>query len=494
MKKKGFTLIEIIICVVLLTLITTTSVITINSARKNDSVRKLQNVTDNLTNALKVYIELNSEIEENLILNTKAAVVTLETLKNEGLIEENIINPSTGTEFDYKKSYFTLLEGTSGEIPLAGESYDCNLDLVGIEVITSWNLNNLNTNDVIYICPRKDYKADIDSLKTSVSDISSRLDAIESSGGYAGGGSGSSGDVKEDFKIATLFDELTYTAKGTNPNNYVEFEVVSDNTKMAYFEDSEDKNLWRIVTINSNNQIQIMYPKPAMSNNELNFIKEQSRTWCDSGYDPTPYCTFYKLNHYPTYTSTSKYYNYSNNNTDWFVGEVMEDVTVEGSKKQMLYNAIVNKDWIVPYQYFPYYNFSSYTPILNSASTKEMYMGVININEINSSINISDSWLFDYEMLIGYGELWTSSTDYEYNIYNNAGSLYKNTTNYAANRCTNYQCSKDKDSKYDRYLDTNKYYPVVVLSEKVKLIEQTCPEGSIRGSKECPFKLSCPDC
>ena len=62
MKKKGFTLIEIIICVVLLTLITTTSVIAINSARKNDSVRKLQNVTDNLTNALKVYIELNSEI------------------------------------------------------------------------------------------------------------------------------------------------------------------------------------------------------------------------------------------------------------------------------------------------------------------------------------------------------------------------------------------------------------------------------------------------
>lgn len=491
-RKKGFTLIEIIVCIVLIAIIGTTTTIGITNNINNNKYDKLKKITDNFKTALEVYLSSHEEIEENLMLYSKAAVVTLETLKNDGLIEDNLINPVTKEKFNYKNSYFTLLEGEvieKTELP-SNESTNCEYNQVGINIINSWDLTNIDEEiEILYICPKKDYSEDIKKLNDRVNELASELAALKDS---TNDSYNNSKDVKEKLKIDSLFGDLTYTAKGLNPNNYVEFEVNSNSSAFSYFPNESDKNLWRIVSIDSDGKIKLFYPKAVKSNNYLNYTTESS-TWCDYGTEDVTTCTFYKMNH--ATEGDGKYYRY-NNNDGYVASEILEDVTVSGSKKEALYNAIVNKNWIVAEKYFPYYTVSSSgTDLkLDTSRSLNLKMGMINPNEINSSINISDSWLYNYSMMIGYLNKSVNFEDYYLYVYSNEGNIDFATRKRKANRCTNSSCSRDKDSSSHFNLYTYTYYPVVTLNTKVELIEQNCSEDMVKGSKECPYKLSCTNC
>lgn len=493
-KKHGFTLIEIIICIVLVSVIGAISFVVINNNINNKKYDELKKVNTKLVDALEVYLSLHPEVEENLMLNTKAAVVTLEKLKNEGLIDDNISNPVTNTKLDYTKNYFTLMEAQiTSNNPLEGD-VSCDYNQIGINVINSWDLSKYSSDDnVIYICPRKDYTKEIEDLKSKIDDLSSQLDDLKSKNNGSGG---SADNTKDKLKITTLYDDLTYTAKGINPNNYVYFEVNSNPDNFSYFGNTSNKGLWRIVTINSNNEIEMVYSEPVLSNNSKNYTTSSS-TWCDSGTSDSKKadCTFYKLNHVPSGLSDSKYYRYQNGENVWLSEELLEDVTVSGSKKESLYNSIVNKDWIVTKKYYPYYKTNSGSGLVSfdSSRTVELKMGQINYNQINSSINISESWLNNYNMIVGYSDLYADN-DYYYYIYNYNGNISRSKRIIKANRCTNSQCTRDKDSKNHFHLYGDNYYPLITLSSKVELIEPTCSEGNVMGSKNCPYKLSCSDC
>ena len=64
MNKKGFTLIEIIICLVLLSIIATTFIISLNKNKKNNSIT-YTSLEKNILNAADVLVNMNKDDNNN---------------------------------------------------------------------------------------------------------------------------------------------------------------------------------------------------------------------------------------------------------------------------------------------------------------------------------------------------------------------------------------------------------------------------------------------
>lgn len=490
-NKKGFTLIEIIVAIILISIIGVSSVIGVKNIVKNNQEKQYIKFNNNIRNALEVYLTNHQEIEQNLVVNAKAAVVTLDALKSEGLIDDNLVNPKTNVKMNYKKDSYILLQGGTG-MPNPLDPYDCSNTEIEVTVFETWDLSNAPTGEVMYFCPSKNYDQEIENLKNSVDSISSELNNLKDEINNINHGSGE--NVKEKLKVNTLFDDLTYTAKGLNPNNYVYFEVNSKPSELSYFPNTANKGLWRIVSINSNNEIELLYSEPVKSNNYSNYSTDSS-TWCDAGTAVNANCTFYKLKHTPNQLSTSKYYNYRDDD-GWHSEEILESETVNGSKKYYLYNSIKNKNWLITKKYYPYYNVNNSSGEISFDSSRnlETKIGSLNYTQLNNSINISESWLYNYQTIMGYSYTSKSFDDYYFNIYNYNGVMGRERNLVYANRCTNSQCTKDKDSSSHIYIYTEDYYPIITLNSKVDLLEPECNENVIKGSKDCPYRLSCEDC
>lgn len=145
-NKKGFTLIEIIVCIALITTISITTSIIVFNKNKNEQTL-LEKYSNSFKNALEVYLSDNNEITYNIKNNAKAAVVTLEVLKNEGLIEKNIKG------IDYKNNYFLLSNALL--LDEKNTNTDCENDVISVEVFAKWDLEkNANGKKVIYVCPK----------------------------------------------------------------------------------------------------------------------------------------------------------------------------------------------------------------------------------------------------------------------------------------------------------------------------------------------------
>lgn len=198
-NKRGFTLVEIIICISLIVIIGVSATVVVLKANKTREINILKANEKKLENALQVYVSNHKEITTNLNNNAKAALVTLEALKNEGLIKDDM-------KVDYKENYFML----SNAVLAPAGKYDCENNVIGIEVFKKWDLKELDGSKVIYICPRDN-------------GVSSNNVIIN----------------KED-----------YVAKGENPKNFVKI----------------NERLWRIVEITNGNVFLI-------ANDEENVIK-----------------------------------------------------------------------------------------------------------------------------------------------------------------------------------------------------------------------------
>lgn len=135
MNKKGFTLIEIIICISLITIIGTASFFGIKLVSKNITINKLEQIKDKILTATEVYIETNKETYNKLYNEKNGVMIPLNVLVNEGFLD------TTGTKLDDKE-----LENNYVISMLSGDpSGEC----VDIKTITSWNETS---NEPLYIC------------------------------------------------------------------------------------------------------------------------------------------------------------------------------------------------------------------------------------------------------------------------------------------------------------------------------------------------------
>ena len=127
-KKKGFTLIEIIICVAILSVVGVTSFVGISFALKNIRINKLSDIEEDILTAAKIYLETNKEVSEQVYS------------KNEGLLDLN------GTDLkrnNIKDEYvYTSLSNSSST------SDDC----IDLKTVTSWNESS---SIPIYVCSKR---------------------------------------------------------------------------------------------------------------------------------------------------------------------------------------------------------------------------------------------------------------------------------------------------------------------------------------------------
>ena len=111
MKNKGFTLIEILGVITILALLATIIIISVNKSLKDSKETLYQQQIEEVKAAASMWRTDNIE----LIPLTGYYTITLSTLKNNGYIKNEIINPKTDKNFND----FTIKVGMN-EITLEG--------------------------------------------------------------------------------------------------------------------------------------------------------------------------------------------------------------------------------------------------------------------------------------------------------------------------------------------------------------------------------------
>lgn len=109
MKKNGFTLIELITVIALLSIIAVVLIPKINTAFKESYADQLEDVRINIKDATEIYI--HSEMGKDtyqLLLNYESVRIYLNTLSNYGLIEDKIYNPMSNDYFDIDNEYVVV--------------------------------------------------------------------------------------------------------------------------------------------------------------------------------------------------------------------------------------------------------------------------------------------------------------------------------------------------------------------------------------------------
>ena len=440
MNKKGFTLVEIILCIALLAIVGTgTTIAVVTIANKNETNILEENSKD-FENALNIYLETHNEVLNNLYNNVEGAVVSLELLKNEGLIEDNL-------NIDYKKNYFVLSDAV---LLSDGEEDECN-GRVLIQTIKSWDLSKYDSSDVLYICPK-------------------------------GETSGSTILISDNYVIeqnkANLYNEI-FVPKGENPNNWVKLDVEPENNNWIWFPNDAEKNLWRVLNVNENGEIKLIYNKTININQENNpYINKEK---CLS--TKPEYCKlteniygFDVNNNYFKFDDYTKFYS-----RDIFVSST----NTNGAAKYIIKNAIKDYEDILKFErYYPHasspdmYDYAPGTMVelwwvkQIYEDYYEDYVGHVSFVEYRGTVNeLGISYLSD--QLVGI-----------------SGSSELITSSKVAGGFADFGVHKDrKGNDYGIILYTSNYSPVITLKANVKFKLPTGCNNNEIGSKNCPYEL-----
>ena len=127
--KKGFTLVEIILSIALITVVGIGATIGFIQYNKNSKEKTLNNMSDEILTALRVYIETDSEAKKRIYEDYEGMAITLNKLESEGLIDFG--------DLDVQDDYVVAM--------LSNES-DCS----DITTVNNWDLSN----GPLYICSK----------------------------------------------------------------------------------------------------------------------------------------------------------------------------------------------------------------------------------------------------------------------------------------------------------------------------------------------------
>ena len=531
MKKNGFTLIELILSISLITIIGVSSFIVVINHNKNKEIKVLEKNNKMLENALSVYLDSHPEVTTNLDENAKAAIVTLEVLKEDGLIKDNL-------DVDYSNNYFLLSNAKLLESKEDQNNVDCDNDVISIEVFKKWDLSEENGSKVMYVCPKSNSNSSV-NFNVAVDEFDKRLKALEEKNNM---------------------QKFYYT--GESPNNYVKFDV-ENNEDSSSIANWANTDLWRIVSYYGNDgssgNIRLIYTKPISYNDDVRYIvgKMHNKDIRTTTYYPNitseiPYINDntkkYKLenmNDIEIYDTTCEYNNYNilyvakkneNMNSEYifytnyhssgktYVNNVIgifndfdDFITYANNNNKIshcttssissynkvtdynrlifsnsltkfenngvpninytLYNKIKNKNWI---ENFPYY----YTLLRTQRSTDDSvadecnddltsahynYIGVLNNTEYRNTMNnLNKSWLTNI----------LENSPYSSFYYGVGHTYYKSAT--CKTLFDSYKNHYDSDEEF-------KYYPVVTLKTGIKIVTPT--ECNTPGTENCPYEL-----
>ena len=106
MKRKGFTLVELISVIALLSIVGVILIPKISEAFKTSRADQLEEVRVNIANATEVY--LNSKCGKDTyktLIDNDSVKIYLNNISECGLIDNKIYNPVSGDYFDIENEY-----------------------------------------------------------------------------------------------------------------------------------------------------------------------------------------------------------------------------------------------------------------------------------------------------------------------------------------------------------------------------------------------------
>ncbi len=177
MNKRGFTLIEIIVCLVLLSLILTTFIISLNKNQKNNYIT-YTSLEKNILNAADVLVNMNKDDNNNnyaeqLYLGAQGVEIKITKLVDEGLLDNNTIDKIVKeqnekgnkiTKLDVEKYYVLVLNGSL-------KKEDDNNNCQGLSYYLSWQKeikDNLNKDITLYLCGNNPNKNSSKKVKAKI--------------------------------------------------------------------------------------------------------------------------------------------------------------------------------------------------------------------------------------------------------------------------------------------------------------------------------------
>lgn len=205
MRKKGFTLIEIIVCIALISVIGVGSFIGIKIVDKKILKDKLNQITDQAVQAAKIYLETNNVAYNQLYNNQNGVSLPLKLLVNEGLLD---ISNTKLDDSDLENQYVVTFLGGSGS------SENCEQ----ITTTTSWS-----NNQPIYLCMRSDGTSNLATIDPSK------------------------------YSNRTYVSNEPYYFKGMDPNNYVTLNLKRTD------KNETKQGIYRIIYIDRNDDILVNY-------------------------------------------------------------------------------------------------------------------------------------------------------------------------------------------------------------------------------------------
>ena len=502
-SKKGFTLIEVIVAISLISLIGISTTILIVNNYKNQEIKLLEKYSTTLENALNVYLDIHPEVITNLDENAKGAIVTLETLKNDGLISDNL-------NIEYKKYYyllsnFKLLEDKN-------EDKTCDNDVIGIDMIKSWDLNKYDSKNVIYVCPKNNIDESI--LNSKITSLEEKINILENA-------------------IANN----KYIFKGNVENNYVKFEYDSKDYLYSYgkWDITEgNENLFRIMsyygTENNNHNLKIisanqlklyrstisiytgassyLFEGDESAKKVRKIVEDSNKKTIWGTLDNCKKTSEYENNkvfilkyeegnllvytfthdsrYYKTYSKFNKIYNGTGNILK--VLNDLEETKCNVSKSEIVSTSDFYNDFTLYYtdgrsKYYDTY----YIEIPGRGYNQYIHN---RINDIKSSFFHSD-WIFGNIKIIEY-------SDYQNSLIDNFKTYLKKKKKSPYSIINNsYGFLKTLDGNYyeliggDGTLNSNvEYYPIIDLKNEISFKKDTtCSNGTNDGTKNCPYIL-----
>ena len=212
-NKKGFTMIEIIVCISIMIVIGVGSFIGIRLVDKHIKTTKLQQMSDKILQAANVYLETDKEANKELYTNKNGVIIPVRKLVNEGLIDVGNINLNDKTDY---------------VIALLG-SEDSNSKCTGVYTATEWDLGSGKT---IYICTDSKGNSNLATIDPTK------------------------------YNNKTYVSNEPYYYKGIAPQNWID---VSNVIKKWKYSGAEERKVWmqystlaRIITIDSDDTILVV--------------------------------------------------------------------------------------------------------------------------------------------------------------------------------------------------------------------------------------------
>lgn len=99
-RRSGFTLIEVLLALFLVSAVGLILVLNINNLTSNRVEKEYERALDRLISASDVYINSEPGLKDKIYINKDTVTFTIDRLYNQGLLdEESLINPKTDKKF-----------------------------------------------------------------------------------------------------------------------------------------------------------------------------------------------------------------------------------------------------------------------------------------------------------------------------------------------------------------------------------------------------------